>query len=124
MSALDQIPESFKRVALKPNAFTFAWKRRTLEKLFEELLSSNIAIKSGEAWVVEGETLRAIPLKNGEIKLFEWNLERKKNEDWYDFVERSTKQTLELIGGWDLEKNVRLDLINKIWYHFEFEEEE
>jgi len=118
----DNLPESFKRIAFHPSAFFYAWKKVTLEKLFDEFLRSNIAIKNAEAILVEEKVLRIIPLRDGQIKLFEWKNELEKGEEWYDFVERSTKEMMNVINGWDLEKNARPDLRLKVWYHFELEE--
>lgn len=86
-------------------------------------MKSNIVIKTAEAIVVDEKVTRTIPLRNGEIKLFEWKNEKEKGEEWYDFVERSMKETMNIINGWDLEKSARPDLRAKIWYHFELEEE-
>ena len=83
-----------------------------------------IAIKSGEAWVVEEEIVETlVPLKNGQIKIFNWKSHLQKSEQWYDFVERSIKEALNLLNQWNLEKSVRSDLAGKIWYHFELTEE-
>lgn len=123
MAAEDKIPDSFKRVAFHPSAYFYAWKKTNLEKFFDELLKSNIAIKRVETIVVEEKISYLVPLKSGQIKLFEIKNEAKKGENWYDFVERSVKETRDTINDWDLEKSARSDLKNKIWYHFELEEE-
>jgi len=41
----DKFPEKFKRTAYHPSIFVLAWKKSDLEKLFEELMASNTAIK-------------------------------------------------------------------------------
>ncbi len=119
----DKIPDLYKKGTYHPSAFVYAWKRKNLEKLFEELMQSNIAIKRGEVWLVDEENvLRTIPLKGGGIKIFNWEVVRE-NDDWYDFVERSIKEAIDLINFWDIEKNVRIDKEHSLWYHFEFEED-
>lgn len=121
MSIEDQIPETFRRAAFHPSSFVYAWRRKDLEKLFDELLKSNIAILRGEVWLEEdGKTVSLIPLKAGGIDVF--NLENIQNlqEEWFDFVERSLKDSSELINYWDLEKNVQPNLAHDIWYHFTF----
>src|SRR5581483_6636653 len=109
----ETLPESFKRVALRPSSGFYAWKKGTLEKLFDEFLKSNIAVMAVEAIVVEEKISHTVPLKTGEIELFELKNEPEKGEDWYDFVERNNKETLETINGWDLEKTARPDIRNK-----------
>ena len=117
----DSLPERFRRNAYHPTPFVYAWKRKELEKLFEELMASNIAISAVEVWVVQrGRVEMIVQLKSGRIEIFELKNQQKKGEEWYDFVERSCKETLDIIGGWDLERNVRPDLMGKIWYHFQF----
>jgi hypothetical protein len=119
----DTFPDRFKKNAYHPSAFIYAWKAKELEKLFEELMQSNIAIKNGEVWAVYRDRIdMTIQLKTGQIQVFEWTNEQKEDEQWYDFVERSCKESLDTIGYWDLEKNVRPDLVKRIWYHFEFKE--
>jgi len=118
----DTLPDSFKRVAFHPAAPFYAWKKGTLEKLFDELTKSNIAVIKVETVVVEGKISHTVQLKTGQIELFELENKPEKAEDWYDFVERINKETLEIINGWDLEKSARPDLRNKIWYHFEMEQ--
>ncbi len=120
----DKFPEKFKRAAYHPSAFVYGFRKAELEKLFEELMTSNIAIKSGEVWVVnEGRVEMVVPMKEGQLEVFSWKIDQEKDEQWYDFVERSTKQSLAKIGEWNLEKTSRVDLNNKIWYHFEFLEQ-
>ncbi len=117
----DKFPEKFKRTAYHPSIFVLAWKKSDLEKLFEELMASNTAIKSGEVWLVdEGKIGLVIPLKNGGIETFSWKTSREKNEQWYDYVERAAKESMNLIVNWNLEKTARVDLSKKIWYHLEF----
>src|SRR5256885_13638084 len=95
----DKFPDRFKRNAYHPTPFVYAWKRKELEKLFEELLQSNIAVKRGEVWVVTRDKIEhTIPLKSGQIQIFEWKNDPRQDEEWYDFVERSCKETLDLIG--------------------------
>src|SRR5258708_35942067 len=95
----DKLPDRFKRVAYHPSAFVYAWKKNVLEKLFNELMESDIAIKSFEVWVMEeGIILKNIPLKTGKVDIFEGQHSLKKNEEWYDFVERTCKETLETIN--------------------------
>ncbi len=121
MDIEEKLPHSFTKGAYHPSAYIYAWKKQTLEKLFEELTQSNVAIKSGEVWFIDDEIiLRTIPLKSGEIKIFNWKNDKEKGEDWYDFVERAAKESLSLINHWDLEKNARTDITGKIWYNFEF----
>ena len=119
----DRFPESFKRAAYHPSAFVFAWKRKDLEKLFDELNLSNIAIKVMEVWIVEDVPDRLVPLKNGNILTFVHKNFRQKDEEWSDFVERSIKETTDFINDNNLEKNVVPDKVNYLWYHFEFIED-
>lgn len=121
----DKLPDRFKTVAFHPNLYVYAWKKKDLEKLFEELMQSNIAIKSGEAIIVEEDRSinRLIPLRSGEIELFSFEINLKEDEDWYDFVERSAKESLNLINFWNLEKLTRLDKNHSIWYQFNFIED-
>jgi hypothetical protein len=115
----DKLPDKFKKAAFHPSHYIYAWKRTHLEKLFEEFLSSNLAILGVEVWLVEdGQTQALIPLKNGEIKNFEAKFERKKGEEGFDFAERSNKAAQEAVNLWDLEKNARLGKNDKIFYYF------
>ncbi len=119
----DKIPDYYKRYSFHPSYFTYAWRKRNLEKLFEELMKSNIAILECEAWIVEKDRIQTlIPLKNGEIKVYSSKLKRKTDEEWFDFVEKSVKETLKEIDFWNLEKTGRVDLVPKIYYHFKFSE--
>lgn len=87
-------------------------------------MQSNIAILGGEAWKIEGDQhFGIIPLKNGEKTVLSWKINKQKGEDWYDFVERSVKETLRVIGEEDLEKRVTAGIRNKLFYHFELGEE-
>jgi hypothetical protein len=125
----DNLPEIFKRVAYRPNPFFYAWKKTNLEKLFEEFLKSNIAVMAVEAIIVEEKILRTVPLKSGKIQIFEWKNDEsrsvgdERDEQWYDFVERNNKEVLEEIEYWDLEKEARSDVRNRIYYHFVLKEE-
>lgn len=115
----DKLPDLYKRSAYHPSLFVYAWKRKDVERLFDEFLKSNIGIKGGEVWLVEGEkTTSIIPLQSGDIDIFNWKITRKKGEEWYDFVDRSVKETLNTIGEWDLEKKVKINKVDKIWYTF------
>lgn len=117
----EKFPEKFKSPAYHPSLFIYAWKRNGLDKLFEEIMASNIAILGGEVWLVEGEkTLGIIPLKSGDKEVLSWKIIRQKGEEWYDFVERSVKETLEIISEANLEKKVTAATRHKIWYHFDF----
>lgn len=121
----DKLPERFRNAAFHPSVFIYAWKRNVLDKLFEELLASNIAVVGGEAWVSEGELIRGvIPLKNGNKAVLNWKIEKKKGEECYDFVERSAKETIAKIAEADLEKKVTASIRNKLYYHFDFSEEQ
>lgn len=120
----DKLPDNFKKVAFHPSGFDYAWRRRDLDKLFEEFMQWNFAVEGGEVWVVEGEHItELIPLKGGEIKVFLWKVKPKVSEEWFDFVERSIKESIELISGWDLEKSVRIDKTSRIYYHFKLVEQ-
>ena len=124
MAVEDQIPDIVKRHAYHPSLFVYAWKRTNLEKLFEELMQSNIAIISGEVWMVQDDLIeKIIPLMGGQMEVFNWEIEWGTAEDWYDFVERSVKETTKLIEGWNLEKMVRPDIANFLLYNFKFAEE-
>jgi len=120
----EKLPEKFRAVSFHPSLFIYAWKRNTLDKLFEELMQSNIAILGGEVWRVEGdESFGIIPLKNGEKTVLSWKIDQRKDEDWYDFVERSIKETVEKISNANLEKKVTASIRSKIWYNFQLSEE-
>jgi hypothetical protein len=119
----DKLPDSIKKNAYHPSSFIYAWKKSYLEKLFDELLLNNFAISAFEAWLIEDEVVsETIPLQNGQIQVFSYKYSQEKEEQWYDFVERTVKKTTETINNLNLEKNVRLDLTSKIWYHFELVE--
>lgn len=118
----DKLPDNFRRSAFHLG-FDYAWRRRDLDKLFEELMQWNFAIARGEAWVVDGDQVtELIPLKSGGVKVYLWKIKPKTSEEWFDYVERSIKESLELISGWDLEKAVRVDKRNRIYYHFKLAE--
>ena len=120
----DKLPDSFKRSAFHPSRFEYAWRRRDLDKLFEEFMQWNFAIERGEVWVVEGEHVtELIPLKGGGIKVFLWKIKYKDDEEWFDYVERSIKESIELISSWDLEKDVMIDKRNRVYYHFKLVEQ-
>lgn len=124
MQIEDKLPEKFRNVAYHPSLFIYAWKRNSLDKLFEELMQSNIAILGGEAWRVEGdETFGIIPLKNGEKAVLSWKIDKRADEDWYDFVERSVKETLEVIANANFEKKTTAGVRHKLYYHFDLSEE-
>lgn len=123
MQIEDKLPEIYKRNAFHPNAFTYAWKRKNIEKLLEELLKSNIAVMGGEVWLEEDTAIETlIPLKNGKIEIFNWEIKPNDQEEWYDLVERSIKETTQLLNDWNLERNVRVDKADKIYYHFNLAE--
>lgn len=124
MTIEEKLPEKFRTSAYHPSLFIYAWKRNVLDKLLDEVMQSNIAILGGEAWVVSGElTQGVIPLKNGGKTILNWKIERKEGEEWYDFVERSVKETLVVIADADLEKQVSASVRNKLYYHFDFTEQ-
>jgi hypothetical protein len=117
----DTFPDNFKRVAYHPSMFIYAWRRRSLEKLFEELNMSNIAVSGVEVWKVEKDIIEVlIPLSNGDIQIFSHKTLQQKEEEWNDYVNRSTKETLDIISDWNLEKKTNKDKVSKIFYHFEF----
>lgn len=117
----DKLPEQFKVSAYHPSLFIYAFKKTVLDKLFEELLASNIGILSGEAWLIEGNKyFGVIPLKNGDKTVLSWRVEKYSEEEWYDFVERSIKETAAVIADKELEKKVSPVIRNRIYYHFNF----
>ena len=116
----EKLPEKFKTGAFHPSLFIYAWKRNVLDKLFEEFMASNIAISGGEAWFIQEEkTFGVIPFKNGDKAVLNWQIKKGKEEEWYDFVERSIKESLEVITAKNLEKNTSPSVKNRIYYHFE-----
>lgn len=116
----DQLPEIFRKIAYHPSSFVYAWKSKDLEKLFEEFNLSNIAILSVEAWLVErGQTVSLIPLKHGDIRVYRAVVTQAAEEEWNDFVFRSTKEILNALREWDLEEKVDPEMVHRIWYHFE-----
>ena len=120
----DNVGEKLGGGVFHPSLFIYAFKRNVLDKLFEELMQSNIAILGGEAWRIEGElNFGIIPLKDGSKEVLSWKIKRKAGEDWYDFVERSIKKTLELITSADLEKKVTARTRQKLYYNFELKAE-
>lgn len=124
MTIEDSLPEKFRTAAFHPSLFIYAWKRSSLDKLFEELLASNIAILSGELWRAEGEEyFGVIPLSNGGKAVLSWKTKIEEGEDWYDFVERSIKEAANKISEANLEKQVRASIRNRLYYHFEFAQE-
>ena len=117
----EKLPAKFLTGAYHPSLFIYAFKRNVLDKLFEELLQSNIAILGGEVWLVEdGQSFGVIPLRDGSKTVLNWKISSLKGEEWFDFVGRSVKETLEKITGADLEKKVNTQTRQKIWYHFDF----
>ncbi len=115
----DTLPEIFRKIAYHPSSFVWAWKSKDLEKLFEEFNLSNIAILSVEAWLVEGgQTVSLIPLKHGDIQVYRATFSQNSDEEWNDFVFRSTKEALNTLRSWDLEEKVAPDKSPRIWYHF------
>ncbi len=124
MTIEDQLPEIYKKTAYHPSAFVYAWKKKDLEKLFDELNLSNMAILSAEAWLVEDEVITSlIPLQGGDIQVYFVTNKQQDDEEWNDFVNRTTKDTLQIINGWNLEKSVSPQYVHKIWYHFKFQED-
>jgi hypothetical protein len=124
VSVEDKIPDNFRKNAYHPSQFVYAFRKKDLEKLFEEIMKSNIAINSGEVWIIDQDDRQSlVPLESGRVEVFSWKINPQDQEQWYDFVERSCKESLNLINSWNLEKNVRLDLLDKVWYNFEFVEE-
>lgn len=120
----DSFPDLLKNVAYHPSAFIYAWKKRNLERLFKELNMSNIAVTGAEVWQVEEGVMNSlISMKNGEIRSYRFNLKIEEDEEWSDFVDRSTKEASEIINGWDLEREVLREKKEKICYHFFFAEE-
>lgn len=121
MQIEETFPDHYKNSAYHPSRFVYAWKRKDLEKLFEELMKSNIAILKAEAWLIEDDKIVSlIPLKTGEIDVFNLKNIQSPDEEWFDFVERSIKDTAGLINYWDLDKNIRPDLSSNLFYNFTF----
>lgn len=124
MTIEEKLPEKFRIIAYHPSIFIYAFKRAVLDKLFEELMQSNVAVLGGEAWMVEGDAaFGVIPCKDGSKEVLNWKIKKLAGEGWFDFVERSIKETLEIISDANLEKKVTAEVRHKIWYHFEFKEE-
>lgn len=120
----DNLPERFRTSAYHPTLFIYAFKRQVLDKLFEEFLASNIAIISGEAWLGEGDRyFGVIPLKNGDKTVLSWKISRLEGEEFYDFVERSIKESASVIADKNLEKKVTASVRNKLYYHFKLTED-
>lgn len=121
----DKFPERFLLSAFHPTLFIYAFKRTVLDKLFDEVMLNNIAILGGELWLGQGELMQGvIPLKNGGKAILNWKVKREKGEDWYDFVERSVKETLSVIMDANIEKQVSAGTRSRLFYHFDFAQEE
>lgn len=119
----EKLPEKFRITAYHPSLFVYAFKRTVLDKLLEEFMQSNIAILGGEAWVAEEDRyFGIIPLKNGDKSVLSWKVKRISGEDWFDFVERSAKESISAITEANLEKKVSAFVRNKLFYHFNLEE--
>jgi len=119
MTIEEKLPEKFKVLAFHPSLFTYAFKRNVLDKLFEEFLQSNIAIEGGEAWVTaDDKYFGVIPLRNGDKTVLNWKITKVKGEEWFDYVERSIKESLNIITSTDLEKKVSAGIRNRLFYHF------
>lgn len=120
----EKLPEKFRITAYHPSLFVYAFKRTVLDKLFEEFMQSNIAILGGEAWIAEGDKyFGVIPLKNGDKSVLSWKVKRNSGEDWFDFVERSAKDSISAITEANLEKKVTASIRSRLYYHFDFREE-
>lgn len=116
----DKLPEKFLTASYHPSLFIYAWKRNLLDKLFEEFLAANIAVLGGEAWLVEGENFfGVIPVKDGSRDVLSWKIGKNEGEEWYDFVDRSVKESLKIITDKDIELKVSNKVKKKIYYHFD-----
>lgn len=116
----DGLPQGFKMVAYHPSKFVYAWKKKDLEKLFDEFNMSNIVIKQIEAWlIIDDKITSLIPLKHGDIQVFLHKNKQEPDEEWNDFVNRANKETLETVNGWHLDRMVALEHTNNIWYHLD-----
>lgn len=113
--------EMFHDKTISLNSGEIGFKRKDLEKLFEELLKYNIAVTFTEAVIFDQtQVQRLIPIKNGEILVFNFKVTKKDNENWFDFVERCAKETLDKINFWDIDKNIRRDLKSDLVYILDF----
>jgi hypothetical protein len=119
----DKLPESVKKNAYHPSEYVYAFKKSYCDKLFDELLLNNLAILGFEVWIIEdGVVEKTVPMQDGQIEIYSGKYQLELNEQWYDFVERTVKKTADTINLLNLEKNVRLDLADKVYYHFKLAE--
>lgn len=112
-------------LAFKAENGELAWKKKDIPVVLEQLIKLNLGLLGGEAWAIEdGAIWGTLPMRNGGTGVFHWGIDRKKNEAWDDFVDRSVKESLRAISALDAEKEVVEKLKDSIYYTLCYIEEE
>ena len=116
---------------------TIAWNKNNIFEAIEEVAKLNYAILGGDVWALKINDISCsnkkinycniyvgiIPLNNGSETVCNWSFNKKLNENWSDFVLRSKVETIKYINEANIEKRVKDELKDKIYYNLVFSNE-
>src|SRR5579863_145220 len=109
-----------------------AWKREDIFDAINEITKNNFAILGGDAWAIVTKNdnhaaiaiidssliaLGIIPGKDNNDYVLGWSCDRKKSENWNDYVMRTKEHALVSIEKNNLEKIVADEFKDNIYYN-------
>ncbi|GAB3525991.1 hypothetical protein GCM10027443_00750 [Pontibacter brevis] len=115
-----------------------AWKKEDVAQAINELTDNGYAILGGDVWAVvkkqnnvfsltsidpENIAVGIIKGRDGKDYVFNWHSDRRSNEGWGDYVERSKNESMQIIDKMNAEETVAQELQDSIFYNLVFANE-
>ena len=137
------LPIELKNQALISPSGEHGWKIDYVTEAIREYSENNLAITGIETWAIvfdessDNENIEdsifkeikqayigVIPCADGEDGVFIWSCEKKKTENWKEFVIRSSNESLMYVNAMNTEIVVIPELASHIYYNILFMDKE
>ncbi len=117
------------------NGGELAWKKEDVFSAIDELIAGGYAILGGDVWAIlkkggDNSALTHIDSANiavGVIKgkddkdyVFNWHSDKKEQESWEEYIDRSKQETVKAIDVMNAEEAVSPELQDVIYYNLVF----
>lgn len=136
-------PELKSRALVSPSG-EHGWRIDSVAEAIKEYAEHKLAITGIETWAIDFDEqttqsgniedslfkevkhayIGVIPCADGEDGVFIWSCEKKKTEEWQDFVTRSRDEALMVVRAMNTENLVITELSENIYYNILFMDKE
>ena len=112
------------------NGGELAWKKEDVFSAIDEVTASGHAILGGDVRAIMKKDVRNLALiqidpaniavgvikgKDGKDYVFNWHSDKKEEESWDEYVDRSKQETVKAINGMNAEESVSPELQDAIY---------